>query len=112
MIQENAVTRAAISVRVPNKRNPHVRFSGVDPDVNQDRFFNTLKERNAGLEIDEERCKVRVAFRERSGTNAFIGEVDSDSFKALMSRPRLSLGWTVLQVSEDLHVPSCTFCAM
>ncbi|KAL3243020.1 hypothetical protein MRX96_020697 [Rhipicephalus microplus] len=28
-----------------------------------------------------------------------------------MSRTRLSLGWTVLQVFEDLHVPTCTFCA-
>ncbi|KAL3203848.1 hypothetical protein MRX96_041690 [Rhipicephalus microplus] len=71
-----------------------------------------FKDCNAGLEIDEERCKVRVAFRERSGTNVFIGEVDPDSFKGPMSRPRLSRGWTVLQVSEDVHIPTCTFCAM
>ncbi|KAL3243056.1 hypothetical protein MRX96_020731 [Rhipicephalus microplus] len=64
------------------------------------------------VQIDEEQCKVRVAFRERSGTNAFIGEVDPDSFKALMSRTRISLGWAVLQVFEDLHVPTCTFCAI
>ncbi|KAH8036390.1 hypothetical protein HPB51_000172 [Rhipicephalus microplus] len=36
-IQENGATRASISIRVPNKCNPHVRFSGVDPDVAQDR---------------------------------------------------------------------------
>ncbi|KAL3247588.1 hypothetical protein MRX96_057013 [Rhipicephalus microplus] len=109
-IQKNAVTHASISVRVPNKRNPHIRITGGDPDVDKDTFFNILKERNAGLEIDEERCKVRVAFCERSGTNTFIGEVDLESFKALMSWPRLSLGLTVLQVSDCLHAPTCTFC--
>ncbi|KAH8038045.1 hypothetical protein HPB51_020695 [Rhipicephalus microplus] len=109
-IQKNAVTHASISVRVPNKRNPHIRITGGDPDVDKDTFFNILKERNAGLEIDEERCKVRVAFCERSGTNTFIGEVDPESFKALMSWPRLSLGLTVLQVSDCLHAPTCTFC--
>ncbi|KAH6941172.1 hypothetical protein HPB50_014591 [Hyalomma asiaticum] len=31
-IQENTVTRQMIIVRVPGRRNPHVRFSGVDPD--------------------------------------------------------------------------------
>ncbi|KAH7986732.1 hypothetical protein HPB51_026611 [Rhipicephalus microplus] len=74
-------------------------------------FFIILKERNAGLEIDEEWCKVRVPFRKRSGNNAFIGEVDPDSLKAFMSRTRPSLGWTMLQVFEDLHVPTCMFCA-
>ncbi|KAL3243040.1 hypothetical protein MRX96_020717 [Rhipicephalus microplus] len=111
LLQANAVTRATISVRVPNKGNPHIRFSGADPDVDKDRFFIILKERNAGLEIDEEWCKVRVPFRKRSGNNAFIGEVDPDSLKAFMSRTRLSLGWTMLQVFEDLHVPTCMFCA-
>ncbi|KAL3247575.1 hypothetical protein MRX96_057001 [Rhipicephalus microplus] len=38
-IQENAGVRASILVRVPNKRHLHIRFSGDDPDVNQDRFF-------------------------------------------------------------------------
>ncbi|KAH8036486.1 hypothetical protein HPB51_000682 [Rhipicephalus microplus] len=111
LVQANAVMCASISIRVPSMRNPHIRLSAVDPDVDKDTFFNILKERKAGLEIDEKRCKVRVSFRKRSGTNAFIGQVDTDSFKALMSRTHLSLGWTVSQVFEDLHVPTCTFCA-
>ncbi|KAL3243071.1 hypothetical protein MRX96_020745 [Rhipicephalus microplus] len=111
LVQANAVTRASISIRVPSVRKPHIRLSAVDRDVDQDTFFNILKERKTGLEIDEKRCTVRVSFRKRSGTNAFIGQVDPYSFKALMSRTHLSLGWTVLQVFEDLHVPTCTFCA-
>ncbi|KAH7962824.1 hypothetical protein HPB52_018083 [Rhipicephalus sanguineus] len=110
-IQENSVTRASVSVRVSGKRKPHVRFSGVDPDVSQDRFFVLLDERSAGLQIDEEQCTVRMVFRERSGTNAFVGEVNPDSCHKLISRPRVTLGWTAVRVSEELHMPTCTFCA-
>ncbi|KAH6941946.1 hypothetical protein HPB50_024811 [Hyalomma asiaticum] len=110
-IQENTVTRQMIIVRVPGRRNPHVRFSGIDPDVDSDRFFAMLNERNAGLALNEEHCNVRITFRESSGTSAFIAEVDPESFQQLMARPRLSLGWTMVRVPEELHVPTCTFCA-
>ncbi|KAH7963850.1 hypothetical protein HPB52_023723 [Rhipicephalus sanguineus] len=110
-IQENSVTRASIAVRVPGKRKPHVRFSGVDPDVSQDRFFTLLNERNAGLQVDETQCAVKMVFRERSGTNAFVAEVDPESFDKLITRQRVTLGWTAVRVTEDLHVPTCTFCA-
>ncbi|KAH7963901.1 hypothetical protein HPB52_023774 [Rhipicephalus sanguineus] len=110
-IQENSVTRASIAVRVPGKRKPHVPFSGVDPDVSQDRFFALLNERNAGLQVNEDQCAVRMVFRERSGTNAFVAEVDPESFQKLIERQRVTLGWTAVRVTEDLHVPTCTFCA-
>ncbi|KAH7987085.1 hypothetical protein HPB52_024530 [Rhipicephalus sanguineus] len=110
-IQDNSVTRASIAVRVPGKRKPHVRFSGVDPDVSQDRFFAMLNERNAGLQVNEEQCAVRMVFRERSGTNAFVAEVDPESFHKLIERQRVTLGWTAVRVTEDFHVPTCTFCA-
>ncbi|KAH6941178.1 hypothetical protein HPB50_014597 [Hyalomma asiaticum] len=66
-----------IIVRVPGKRNPHVRFSEVDPDVDSDMSFAILNERNAGLALNEEKCKVRVTFRERSGTSAFLRKTNN-----------------------------------
>ncbi|XP_070384940.1 uncharacterized protein [Dermacentor albipictus] len=110
-IQENAVTRAALIVRVAEKRNPHVRFSGVDPDVAPQDFIERLNDRNPGLNLDPAKCRVRVTFKERSGTNAYIAEVDPSAFRALLSRQRLSVGWTMVRAHEDLHVTTCTFCA-
>ncbi|KAH7961030.1 hypothetical protein HPB52_001215 [Rhipicephalus sanguineus] len=52
-----------------------------------------------------------MVFRERSGTNAFVAEVDPESFQKLIERQRVTLGWTAVRVTEDLHVPTCTFCA-
>ncbi|KAH6919936.1 hypothetical protein HPB50_029075 [Hyalomma asiaticum] len=37
-IDGNSVTRTAISMRVPERRRPHVKFSGVDPDVAAEDF--------------------------------------------------------------------------
>ncbi|KAH7933568.1 hypothetical protein HPB49_014023 [Dermacentor silvarum] len=108
--QTDAPARDVI-VRVGEKRCPHVKFSGVDPDIAPHDFLERLNNRNPGLGLDLETCKVRVTYRERAGTCAYIAEVNPEAFKELMSRPRLSLGWTMVRVTEDLHVPTCTFCA-
>ncbi|KAH7963997.1 hypothetical protein HPB51_027767 [Rhipicephalus microplus] len=110
-IEENNVTRNAITVRVPNKRNPHVRFSGVDPEIATQDFVRLLSERNPNLQLDEETCKVRVSFQERTGTMGHVVEVDPEAFKRIMSFSRISIGWTVVRAWEDVHVPTCTFCA-
>ncbi|KAH7963852.1 hypothetical protein HPB52_023725 [Rhipicephalus sanguineus] len=110
-IEKNAVTCHALSMRIPSKRNPHVRFSGVDPDVPPEDFLATLAERNPQLGLDINACKVRTSLRERSGTQAMIVEVDPQAFARILQQPRLSVGWTSIRAVEDLHVPTCTFCA-
>ncbi|KAH7961028.1 hypothetical protein HPB52_001213 [Rhipicephalus sanguineus] len=110
-IEENAVTRAAMTMRVPDRRNPHVRFSGVDPEINPDEFLRLLNERNPNLQLDMERANVRVTFRERGGTKAFVVEVDPPAYHRIMACPRLSIGWTIVRAYEDLHVSTCTYCA-
>ncbi|KAH7961031.1 hypothetical protein HPB52_001216 [Rhipicephalus sanguineus] len=110
-IEQNAVTRAAMTVRVPEKRNPHLRFSEVDPEIGPDEFLWLLNDRNPNLQLDLERSKVRVTFRERGGTKAFVVEVDPAAFHRIMACPRLSIGWTIVRAYEDLHISTCTFCA-
>ncbi|KAH7963911.1 hypothetical protein HPB52_023784 [Rhipicephalus sanguineus] len=110
-IEGNAVTRAAMTIRVPDKRNPHIRFSRVDPEITPDAFLRLLNERNPSLQLDMERSKVRVTFRERGGRKAFVVEVDPPAYHRIMACPRLSKGWTIVRVYEDLHVSTCTYCA-
>ncbi|KAL3203828.1 hypothetical protein MRX96_041671 [Rhipicephalus microplus] len=52
-INENAVTRAVMTSRIPARQNPHVRFSGVDPDLGPEEFFRLLDERNPTLQIGD-----------------------------------------------------------
>ncbi|KAH7963910.1 hypothetical protein HPB52_023783 [Rhipicephalus sanguineus] len=110
-IADNTITCAALSMRIPEKRNPHVRFSGVDPDVFADEFVARVADCNPHLQLDPGKCKVRASFRERSGTLAMIVEVDPDAFTRIMRQQRISVGWTSVRVAEDLHVATCTFCA-
>ncbi|KAH6940884.1 hypothetical protein HPB50_009344 [Hyalomma asiaticum] len=110
-LEDNSVTWATVSVRVPEKRRHHVKFSGVDPDVAAEDILRQLNERNPSLNLDMETCWVRVTLRERSGTKTHVAEVDAAAFRRIVASPRLTLGWTVVRVAEDLHVPSCTFCA-
>ncbi|KAH7963923.1 hypothetical protein HPB52_023796 [Rhipicephalus sanguineus] len=110
-IEENTVTCAALTVRVPEKRNPHVRFSGVDPDITADEFLRLLADRNPSLQLNLDTCRVGVSLRERAGTMAYVAEVDPEAFRRIMGCPRLSIGWTVIRSREDLHVTTCTFCA-
>lgn len=110
-ISENAVTRAAMTVRVPARRNPHVRFSGVDPDLGPEEFLRLLDERNPTLRLGADLSNVKVTFRERGGTKAYVVEVEPEAFRRVMASPRLSVGWTMVHASEDLHVPTCTFCS-
>ncbi|KAL3203844.1 hypothetical protein MRX96_041686 [Rhipicephalus microplus] len=42
---------------------------------------------------------------------AHVVEVDPEAFKRIMSSTRISIGWTVVRAWEDVHVPTCTFCA-
>ncbi|KAH7963061.1 hypothetical protein HPB52_019459 [Rhipicephalus sanguineus] len=101
-IADNAITCAALSMRIPEKRNPHVRFSGVDPDITSEEFISRVAERNTHLQLDADKCKVRASFKERSGTSAFIVEVDPDAFARIMRQPRLSCSARVCKDSEAI----------
>ncbi|KAH6940887.1 hypothetical protein HPB50_009347 [Hyalomma asiaticum] len=59
-VEANSVTRAAVSVRVSERKRPHVRFSGVDPDIGADEFLRELSELNPSLQLNPETCRVRV----------------------------------------------------
>ncbi|KAH8036384.1 hypothetical protein HPB51_000166 [Rhipicephalus microplus] len=100
-----------MTIRIPACRNPHVRFSGVHPDSGPEEFLRLLDDRNPTLQIGVDILKVKVTFRERGGTKAYVVEVDPEAFRRILASPRLTVGWTMVHASEDLHVPTCTFCA-
>ncbi|KAH7972907.1 hypothetical protein HPB52_018637 [Rhipicephalus sanguineus] len=107
----NTVTRAALARRISDKRKPHVRYSGVDPDIGTEEFVSRLNHCNPQLQLNGNTCRVRTLVRERSGTSAIIVEVDLEAFVRVLRQPRIFVGWASVRASEHLHVPTCTFCA-
>ncbi|KAH7953891.1 hypothetical protein HPB49_013709 [Dermacentor silvarum] len=110
-IERNSVTCTTLSIKVAEKRHPHVRLSGVDPDIGAHGLIAAINARNPSLQLSPDTCKVRVSFRERSGNYTHVLEVDAAAFRSLMACGRLLIGWTSVAVREDVHIPSCTYCA-
>lgn len=104
-------TRTSVNVRIPKQRNPHIRLTGVDPDVRPEDLISALNRRNHTLDLDPSSCKVRLSFPQRNGQFVHILETDPPAFARLCAARRVTIGWTSVEVCEDLHVPLCTFCA-
>lgn len=110
-IEKNTLTSTSISIRVPQKRRPRVKFTGVDPDVASTTLVQCINQRNDGINLNPDACRVVASYRERSGNFTHVLEVDSSAYRALTARGRIMIGWTTVHVSEDLHIPVCTYCA-
>ncbi|KAH7933201.1 hypothetical protein HPB49_010250 [Dermacentor silvarum] len=85
-IERNPVTCNAISIKVAEKRRPHVRLSGVDPDVGALGLIYAINARNSTIHLSPDSCKVRVSFRERSGNYTHVLEVDGAAHSAHLWR--------------------------
>ncbi|KAH7986164.1 hypothetical protein HPB49_026099 [Dermacentor silvarum] len=108
-LESNVVTNTTMSIRFAQKRKPHVKLTGVDPDVLAVNLIAQLNARNPTLTVDPSTCSVRTSFKERSGNFTHVLEVDPPTFRSLMARGRVAVGWTSAAVVEDVHVPTCTF---
>ncbi|KAH7932799.1 hypothetical protein HPB49_002565 [Dermacentor silvarum] len=110
-IETNTVTNTTMSIRFALKRKPHVKLTGVEPDVPAVHLIAQLNARNPNLTVDPYTCSVRTSFKERSGNFTHVLEVDPATFRSLVARGRVTVGWTSAAVVEDIHVPTCTYCA-
>ncbi|KAH7965506.1 hypothetical protein HPB49_008492 [Dermacentor silvarum] len=110
LIEQNPVTSTAISVRLVQQRKPHVKLTGVDPEVPAVSLIAQINSHNPDLQLDPSTCEVRVSFKKRSGNFTHLVAVDPPAYRALMSRGRVSVGWTAATLVEDVHLPTCTFC--
>ncbi|KAH7933296.1 hypothetical protein HPB49_011230 [Dermacentor silvarum] len=84
---------------------------GVDPDVPASQLIEAINSGNPGLALPRDSCTIRTSYRERGGNMTHVFEIDPASFRRILSRPRLMVGWTVVRAVEDLHVSVCTYCS-
>ncbi|KAH7953040.1 hypothetical protein HPB49_004003 [Dermacentor silvarum] len=110
-IEDDVVTKTSMSVHFAQKRKAHVKLTGVDPDFPAVNVLAHINARNPDLTLDSSECSVRTTIKERSGNHTHVLEVDPATFRSLMLRGRVSVGWTSAALVEDIHVPTCTYCA-
>lgn len=85
-IETNTVTRVAFGVRIPDKRKPHVKLIGVDPEIPASRLLNEIKDRNPNLGLDLTNASVKTSFRERSGNVSFVVELEPQNFHKVIAK--------------------------
>ncbi|KAH7964674.1 hypothetical protein HPB49_000143 [Dermacentor silvarum] len=91
-LESNVVTNTTMSIWFAQKRKPHVKLTGVDPDVPAVNLIAQLNARNPTLTVDPSTCSVRTSFKERSGNFTHVLEVDPPTFRSLMARGRVAVG--------------------
>ncbi|KAH7944702.1 hypothetical protein HPB51_028581 [Rhipicephalus microplus] len=95
--KESDMLHCGTRVRVPDKRNPHVRFSGIDPEIATQDFVRLLSERNLNLQLNEETC----ALCERMVVGSLSLAAVSDPYRTAKRIPHLLSGFGVIALDED-----------
>lgn len=110
-IEENTVTSTSISVRIPKKRRPRLKLTGVDPDVPASRVIPEINDRNPSVNLDLANSKIIASYKEKSGNITHVIEVLPADRRQLLQCRQIVIGWTVVTAVDDFHVPMCTYCA-
>ncbi|KAH8039458.1 hypothetical protein HPB51_007336 [Rhipicephalus microplus] len=97
-LEKNAITSMSLSVRLPQKRKPRVKLTGVDSDIPAANIISQLNMRNPNLHLDPTTCRVAVSYKERSGNFTHVLEVDPPTCRSLLAQERVLLGWTACSV--------------
>ncbi|KAH8041152.1 hypothetical protein HPB51_013812 [Rhipicephalus microplus] len=111
-LEKNAITSMSLSVRLPQKRKPRVKLTGVDSDIPAANIISQLNMRNPNLHLDPTTCRVAVSYKERSGNFTHVLEVDPSTCRSLLAQERVLLGWTACSdvASYSESPPYHNFC--
>lgn len=110
-ISNNTITSTLMQIRIPQRRRPRIKITGVDPDVTSTDILQAINTRNDDITLDTNNATICVSYKERSGNFSHILEVSPQIYRTLMNKTKVTIGWTKCPVTEDFHVPVCTFCA-
>lgn len=100
-------------IREPKLMNPKLIIVGIDQDdlhSNDEDLVHSIIEQNA---IIHEKASLKVIARKKHRNNnamKLVIESDSDSFKSLMSKGVLNIGWRRCPVFEFIDVHRCFNC--
>lgn len=109
-IKSNSVTRSALVVQKPSRRNPQLKILGVDPSIVPAMLLSQINSQN-DLAIPPEEFKHRTVYTQRFGARVHVVEVSPEVFALLKSKGRLHIGWTSCTLEENLYVPTCFRCS-
>lgn len=98
-------------VILPKIKLPRLKVCNIDNDLPNDAIINELKKHNPQLNDIDIRLITVVPRKLRSMVfKDIVIEVNSESFKKLLSLKSLNLPWRECKIFEHLHVSRCYKC--
>lgn len=98
-------------VTLPKIKNPRLRVTNVDAEIEKDSILNELKKHNDQLK-NAELSLVTVINRKRNNHayNDVVIEMKADLYKAVLEKGSLKLPWRECRVYEHIHLKRCFKC--
>lgn len=95
---------------IPEQKNPCVKILDFEENLNSDQLINCIIKQNSLVEIEKEKLKVVVIKKMKTRYMAII-ECDPDSFKVIMDKRNLTIGWIPrCRVFEYVKIFRCFKC--
>lgn len=91
-------------------RYPQFSIGQVKPDLTAEEVRRAIVEQNE-TEGDCEDITVTRTHSQKNGNNAVIVEVTPPVFQQLKNKEKITIGWTVCPIPENLHITKCNRCA-
>lgn len=107
--QIDTVMSDEYEVRLPQIKNPRVKISQINIDLETDDILHDIMNKNDLL--NSAKMEIKKTIRHNHiGTQDIIAELDCVSFDTMMTRKKLLIGWKSCSVYEHVYIKRCFKC--
>lgn len=96
-------------IRAPERKNPRIKIVDFEDNLSSENLISTILKQNSFLSAENREMKV-VTVRKMISRYMAIIECDPATFKTIMERSRLNIGWVACRVYEYIPVLRCYKC--
>ncbi|KAK5642380.1 hypothetical protein RI129_008547 [Pyrocoelia pectoralis] len=101
------------NVEEVTEKNPRVIIVGVEEDfvnLQEEEIVASISEQN-GITFGSIKVVTKYIKKDRKNIGSIVLETDSDSYKEIIKRDKLKMGWRICNVHDHVNVKRCFKCA-
>lgn len=95
------------------ERNPRIIVVGVEEDfvnLQEEEIVSAISEQN-GITFGTIKVVTKYVKKARKNIGSIVLETDPDSYKEIMKREKLKMGWRICNVHDHVNIKRCFNCA-
>lgn len=91
-------------------KNPRIKIVDISEDTVEQEIIDCIKNQNSGLEDIKILKFIKMWKNNKTLRSSVIIEVDGNSFKKIIDKGKINIGWNVCRVFEEISVLRCYKC--